>query len=542
MKRGRLVCRIGLVACLLATCSGDGRAFLRDTHYYLTFGLALSTCFAWDEAHLIASANLMIDQNESTVAETDLTRKSMKRNWHAFGHSEERYRKLWYRVLNEDDAHRQLIEFGQFLHFLQDWESHAGYPLTIGHAVATTDGRDPDSLAGNADRTAAMVQGTLDHMGRLCDALGRFSGTLGADEALLEAIQVAREDGFVGRMIEDSRPDWRSPTSGGLTDRGLRIVETNRRHVEEYIAANRRDHPELGIPDGFTPGGPAGFPAPITLRFDGDGRVVSESATTGPDTGAETGGDQWLRIASVREAGGGWRVRATLANRGTEALPGGFLRLVAIDPVTREQIGDASRTILPLKKGKKTEIDVLIPVKRPAAQVLIGAVADVADLSAANNYVWYMSRRDRREFVNLEADETEPSHVTQIEFLGEPRPWLTSAGELCLTVEARTDARDPTGDLERPTITAGEGGPPLEGAFARIWSIAPTGPTERPGAKTFDCFDPATSVCDPEGAVGAATLRIVLNGDQATASATVSLEPLQDRLGAICAEAASNPS
>jgi hypothetical protein len=40
-----------------------------DTHYYLRFAEALETCFSWDEAHLIASAEYLVDKNRTTTAE-----------------------------------------------------------------------------------------------------------------------------------------------------------------------------------------------------------------------------------------------------------------------------------------------------------------------------------------------------------------------------------------------------------------------------------------------------------------------------------------
>ena len=38
----------------------------------------------WDEAHLIASANMRVDRNGTTKAETSLVQKRQKRSWHAF--------------------------------------------------------------------------------------------------------------------------------------------------------------------------------------------------------------------------------------------------------------------------------------------------------------------------------------------------------------------------------------------------------------------------------------------------------------------------
>ncbi len=40
--------------------SGPVRAYEIDTHYHLRFALAMSTCFDWHKAHLIASGVLSI--------------------------------------------------------------------------------------------------------------------------------------------------------------------------------------------------------------------------------------------------------------------------------------------------------------------------------------------------------------------------------------------------------------------------------------------------------------------------------------------------
>ena len=55
--------RILIIAALLIAFSAEVGAFEKDTHYVLTFGLSLGTCFDWDEAHLIASADYMLDAN-----------------------------------------------------------------------------------------------------------------------------------------------------------------------------------------------------------------------------------------------------------------------------------------------------------------------------------------------------------------------------------------------------------------------------------------------------------------------------------------------
>ena len=102
-------CRILVSTIVVIALSAESSAFERDSHYDLTFGFALGTCFDWDEAHLIASANAMLDENRTTVAEMSPFRKHSKRMWHAFGHSEERLNRLWFRAVREKNPKVRLV-------------------------------------------------------------------------------------------------------------------------------------------------------------------------------------------------------------------------------------------------------------------------------------------------------------------------------------------------------------------------------------------------------------------------------------------------
>ena len=57
---------------------GPGLGYELDSHYYLRFGLSLSTCFDWDEAHLIASGDWNLDANGATHAEMNPIQKRNK--------------------------------------------------------------------------------------------------------------------------------------------------------------------------------------------------------------------------------------------------------------------------------------------------------------------------------------------------------------------------------------------------------------------------------------------------------------------------------
>ena len=61
MKGPRRGFSTALLTVLILMAAAQTRPFVRDTHYYLGFAAALATCFDWDEAHLISSANLMLD-------------------------------------------------------------------------------------------------------------------------------------------------------------------------------------------------------------------------------------------------------------------------------------------------------------------------------------------------------------------------------------------------------------------------------------------------------------------------------------------------
>jgi len=137
------------VFALLILLPGISAGFELDSHYYLRFGLSLSTCFDWDEAHLIASGDWGMDENGTTHAEMNPVQTRNKIDWHAFGHSDRRFHELWLRSTAEQDLELRLIKLGQFMHFLEDWEAHAGYGIRMGHARDTFRGRDPDSL-GNS--------------------------------------------------------------------------------------------------------------------------------------------------------------------------------------------------------------------------------------------------------------------------------------------------------------------------------------------------------------------------------------------------------
>jgi hypothetical protein len=526
--------RILLVSVVALGFAANSGAFVRDTHYYLTFGLALATCFEWAEAHLIASADVMTDQNKTTKAETSLIKKHKKRTWHAFGHPEDQLNALWVRVLEEQDRDIQLIHFGQFLHFVQDWEAHAGYPLSRGHAVATITGKDPDSLAKSETRTDNMVQATLDHMFRLCGALDRLpAGVDDPDLALLDRVFEVDEDPLIDDLIQSSNPKWRIKWLGGLTKKGRRIVAQNRQRTEEFIDRSVRKDPAKTVPDDFRPGDDEfGIPDPIPLRFDVEGRLVSDldrsiaRAHELDEKDLERGNDQ-LVLERAREVEGGWEVRVAIRNSGDTSVPEGRIRFMVSDVLAEEQLGEISKPVPPLDPEERVEVEALIRTSRVSEQVLISVVADVDDLSALNNELWFMTKDDLRE---LEEERTAVDHpdVETVEFVADPKLWLSADDEICLVVTARTNLVDPTIDFAPPTIElAHEGVEPvvLVGSYPRVWSISADESGGRPMAKTFACFSAREEICPGiERAARSLALEVTLVADEVEKRVSIPLD------------------
>ena len=104
----RLIC-----AALVLAVPSLASAYERDSHYYLRFALSLSTCFDWEESHLIASGDWGMDENRVTHAEMNPAQRKNKIQWHAFGHSDDRFHELWQRSLEETDLEYRLVKLGK---------------------------------------------------------------------------------------------------------------------------------------------------------------------------------------------------------------------------------------------------------------------------------------------------------------------------------------------------------------------------------------------------------------------------------------------
>ena len=83
----------------VASISARGERLEEGARHFAT---ALEACFDWDEAHLIASADYLVDKNRTTTAEKHPFKKHNKINWHAFGHRNLYTYSLDYRNINTD--------------------------------------------------------------------------------------------------------------------------------------------------------------------------------------------------------------------------------------------------------------------------------------------------------------------------------------------------------------------------------------------------------------------------------------------------------
>lgn len=504
-------CRILLTTVVVIALSAESGAFETDTHYYLTFALVLYTCFDWDEAHLIASANVMVDKNKTTVAELGLFRKHNKRMWHAFGHSEERLNQLWFRAVREKRPQLRLVKLGQFLHFLQDWEAHAGYPMGLGHAMATITGKDPDSMAKARGRTGRMIQATLDHLAKMCAVMGRLPGGIqDPDIGVLKMTEGMTDSRLVTELILESDPAWRIPW-GNLSDEGKKILAQNTLHIEESIDLALRPWPEKKVPADFRPGDEEhGIPPPLRLRFDREGELtesLDRAIATAEELEAKDldPADDELTLERAVRVKDGWQVRVRVTNVGDTRSRTGELRVGAYDALTEERLGEVSSKVPRLKPGQTVTIETLIPTSHAAEEEMLTIMLYAGDLSTLNNQLWFMTKTDIAELqedldaLGRPADGSllEPP-VEAVEFAGTPKLWLRTKKWLLVMVTTRTNLRNPTAELGLPTIRlrhANEKLPPDVLRWPPAWSISVLGEGQRPAAKMY-LFLRVSDICD----------------------------------------------
>ena len=273
MRRFRIIVCAAAVLLLGALYTPPALSYGGDTHYYLRFLSALETCFTWDEAHLLASADYLVDKNRTTTAEKQPFKTHNKINWHAFSRSRERFNELWERVLAEKDRELQLVKLGQFTHFATDWESHYGYGVRMGHGVPTLFARDPDSLGNDEDNNLRMIDQTIYHMLEVCQLWGReVNGETDPDRAIVRIAMELEGEPIMQTLFKTNTPRWKK--WGKRWKMGKEILARNHLMAEELIQRRGAIYPDRDIPEDFTPGDPEkGIPPTIGIRYDKNGEL-----------------------------------------------------------------------------------------------------------------------------------------------------------------------------------------------------------------------------------------------------------------------------
>jgi len=512
---------------LLAPVSSFGYAL--DSHYYLRFGLSLSTCFEWDEAHLIASGDWNMDANGSTHAEMHPLQKRNKIDWHAFGHSDKRFNELWVRSATEKDLRLRLIKLGQFMHFLEDWESHDGYGIRMGHARDTYRGRDPDSLGSSQDKNLRMVQSALDHLLKTCDDLGRLHGD--RDRELIVLMTMLYDDGLMDALFENSDPDWKRGKLGGVRKEAMHIREGNQILVEEFIERILMPLPEKNVPVDFSPGTEHGIPPHLAIPYDRDGNIVTRrsarEAMANWAAASERSPDVVLSLDQVRidyrstaARPSGWRLKLHATNEGELESPAGQIEIVVIDSDDETVLGQVSETLSGLEPGETRQFQIRIPAKRrPEPDVIIGAFARIGDLSAMNDEDWLMvgdAEEETPDVPDITDVDPPPKGQETVQLLEPPRTFVV-ADTLCMLVTAYASGGDSPKKLNEVVFEViGGGFDPgyLQHIVPGYWSAMTTDAGLVAG-KTFECYEP-----DPENV----ELISLKNPDDLTLAVTLEAE------------------
>jgi len=457
----RLFVRTAACVALLVVIPSVALGYSGDTHYYLAYASALVACFDWDEAHVIASANYLLDKNRTTTAEKHPFKTHNKINWHAFGRSEERFNVLWERVLAEEDPTLQLVKLGQFLHFISDWESHYGYGVRMGHGVNSIMGKDPDSLGANRMNNLRMFDQTIDHMVEVCVARGREAWRGGDPDLFRSTLyrELVGEELLEEMYLYNAR-NWKR--FGVLTKKGKEILAKNHLLIERLIEKYGLRYPDRGIPEEFTPGDPDhGLPPPIGVRYDKSGELeeiygveielrpeylgddlvereedaLEEQMETELVDDLERANQQEddldldanleMRVVDADLVDAGWRVSVRVKNLGGGVSRSGNLEIVVLDVASEELLGETTRPFSSLKGGEAVRQKILVESGgEPSKRILIGASLKVSELSADNNDSWYVPWRDAIEAVEGKRKTKKKAKDLPVELLGTPKMWL----------------------------------------------------------------------------------------------------------------------
>ena len=510
---------------LVALMPSLAAAYEYDSHYYLRFGLSLATCFNWDEAHLIASGDWGMDENGSTHAEMNPVQTRNKIDWHAFGHSDRRFHELWQRSVAESDLDLRLIRLGQFMHFLEDWEAHAGYGIRMGHARDTFAGRDPDSLGNSFPKNHRMVQSALDHLLATCEDLGRLE--IDRDRRLIVIMNSLYAEGLMDDLFEASEPDWKRRTLGSVRKEGLLVKAVNKERIEQLIVDVYKPIPEKNIPADFAPGPETGIPPSLGIPFDRDGNVISKRSVKDAMRDWATVSDRspdvslsmldariYYRRSGKRQLAG-WQVRMKASNVGELESEPGQIEIVVIDSDDENVLAQASEPLPVLQPGETREFRVSIAAKRrPEPDVIIASFARVGDLTAMNDEDWLMLGDAEQEDPDTPiVTDLDPPPVgsESVRFLAPPRLFVVD-GAVCILVTALTSGGDSPQKLDQAVgevIGGANNSYPYQRQVPGRWSAFSTDDGLVAG-KTFECFRPNTETQDFVRAEDPTSLRLAI--------------------------------
>lgn len=513
---------IFILLCLVCAAPDMAIAYHKDSHYFLRFTLSLATCYNWDEAHLIASGDWGMDENSSTHAEMNPVQKDNKINWHAFGHSDKRFQELWLRTLQEPDFDVRLIKLGQFMHFLEDWEAHAGYGIRLGHARDTFRGRDPDSLGNSKAKNHRMIQSALDHLLATCESLGRQEGDRDLD--LVRIMKLLYVDGLLADLYEASETSWKKGTMGGLRPEGKRIQLANKTRLEEFIEQYIRPDPNAGIPADFEPGTQKGIPPSLQIPFNQDGSIAdlrTDLEQFRAAAGEESAADVVLTIDQARayfrdrsaSERGGWHVDVSAFNAGAEGSKEGNMEIVVIDSEDETVVTQSSQVLPALEPGETRAFRInLTSRNRPETDVIIAAYARGSDLSATNDQDWLMlgdAEEEEPEVAIVTDIDPQPEGEETISIPNPPKMFVLDS-TACILVSAIASGGDSTEKLDQGTVRV-VGGSLDEYHYEKIvpsrWSAFAT-QDGLVGGKTFACFVPEQAAVEEFRKQDPATLEI----------------------------------
>lgn len=529
------------VAVLLAAASTRAFGYGGDTHYYLHFALGLEACYDWDEAHLIASADYLVDKNRVTSAEWHPFSKRSKVAWHAFGGDEERFNAMWERVLAEPDRALQLVKLGQFLHFVADWESHHGYGERMGHGVDTVVGRDPDSLGYDRQNNYRMIVQSLFFLFEVCEA--RDGAPEDEAEQAIGELMLTRGGPFVfdprvEELFVSGSPKWR--ILGERGKKGKQVLANSHRLVEELIEFRSQQRPVRKLPEDFTPGDPEkGLPPPIGLRYDKNGELIEvvgvefellpeydgDEMSDGEELEIEEALDTDLVNALALRIQGkedppldfnveleildadleddGWTVKVKVKNLGDRASSAGELSLWVSHLATEEVLGSSVEPIPSLAGEDAIRRRVFVASNtEPTKEVMITGVLDVADLSADNNDVWFLPWRSGLAAAAGKRGKKEQTWVAgPAEIVEEPELWGLDAQGVWISVTLAAPGGDTTRRLEGTEMTlVGPGRRvPVDLNLGRpiIWFAAPEVKRRIVAARTFSWIPFDETLCAP---------------------------------------------